>query len=579
MDMSAPEHIRAASVELKPLGDGRVLAIRTGASTGQIVLSDLAGKAIQLCRGFREAGFHEEQLSRALHQSPDAVRAVLAELRRHHLLEDQQSWVSRYGVAAGEGLARTPISTVGVVTRQTEGRWSTLDRCLGSIAAKAREYGHADGLRILIADDADSPAIRETVRARLANWRRGFPEVDVQYFGHEEKAALSAQAGPGLRFVLTGAISGEPLPAGAISTGANRNTLLYAAGRTQMICVDDDVHWNGCYRSGEGFKPGLRLDSKLSFDEPLLMFENPAGKLKHDPCDLLAECGKPFGSIPSGDIDWATTELDAADWTKLERGQARVRIAQIGLAGDCGGASPITNLMQMGRVATSLSEEQYRKLVLSRHELRVASQWTASHAKSIMSYCVALDNRSDTLPPFAPLGRNQDGVFGGLLRAIDAFAFTGFAPVAICHEPPEVRGYAPESLSTLPPMMLSDIVMMLVESLSAGVYSHRDGLAKLGEWLETLAQAPPKDYEQLIKTLRTKALEQFIQILEQTLKMFGSKPAFWVRDMQKLLRVVESHMASPQVGEVRERGAVWDTAAQQRYLEIFARGLQEWHLR
>jgi hypothetical protein len=571
---------RAANVELKALFGGQMLAIRSSPQGGQVVLSELAARALTLCRGFRTIELHEARLSRELRQPADAIRGILAELRRHELLEEQSAWLSRFGVNAVP--VTTAISTVGVVTCQNEGRWPTLDRCLRSIASNAREWGRASGLRILVADDADSPAIREAVRARLATWRREYPEIGLQYFGFEEKLALLSGAGAGLRFLLTGTTSDVALPHGAISTGANRNILSHAAGRVPMICVDDDVHWNGFYRAKEEFQPGLRLHSKVSFDEPMLFFDNPAGRLKSDPCDLLAEAARPFGPLPSSWIDWSTTELEPSDWNSLESGNAGVRVAQIGLAGDSGGASPILNLMHIGRVAASLTEEQYRKLVLSRMELRAASQWSASPARTVMSYCLALDNRLGTLPPFAPLGRNQDGVFGGLVRAVDRAAFTAFAPVAICHEPPEERGYAPDALYTLPPMLLADIVQMLVEMLSVKVFggscAAQGGLARLGEWLETIADAPPIEYERLIVRLRMTSLERFLQVLEDTLKLHGSKPGFWVRDMQKLLRVIESHLASPQVGEVQERGTVWDCNAQQQYLRSFAHGLKEWRV-
>ncbi len=78
------------------------------------------------------------------------------------------------------------------------------------------------------------------------------------------------------------------------------------------------------------------------------------------------------------------------------------------------------------------SETEYRKAIGSRRIFTASTLAAVSDTSQLMGYFLALDNRT-TLPPFPPLGRDQDGVFALWLRAADPLSF---------HRLPALRDHA-----------------------------------------------------------------------------------------------------------------------------------------
>ena len=85
------------------------------------------------------------------------------------------------------------------------------------------------------------------------------------------------------------------------------------------------------------------------------------------------------------------------------------------------------------------SEHLYARAKVSREVLRQISGYTISVVARFAGMNIGIDNRS-LLPPFLPVGRNEDGTFAMNLHLCVDDALVGHIPVAVLHSPSDLRG-------------------------------------------------------------------------------------------------------------------------------------------
>lgn len=262
----------------------------------------------------------------------------------------------------------------------TKGRPALLERCITSYAANA-ERNRRD-LSIAVLDDSPLMASGATSRILLRD-------------------RLAAAMG-------AGELYGDPVPAlldYALLTpgrGAARNVQqLMNVGRWYASADDDTVASMAlCGRGAAG-----------GGDAPLAL------SLRHDPTSRVSFANRreALTQVHPGELDVIApleTMLAAGAW-----------VAQLGQVGDCG----------MGRPG-------YLGLQ-TREVVRAAVQWTLCRGGHFMAICSAYDGTRD-LPPFYPVGRGEDAVFGQLLAARGGLI--GHAPYAIVHDPDDERSLVDE---------------------------------------------------------------------------------------------------------------------------------------
>jgi hypothetical protein len=122
---------------------------------------------------------------------------------------------------------------------------------------------------------------------------------------------------------------------------------------------------------------------------------------------------------------------------RLWGGQLRVTMA--GVLGDSGiGATGYLFVDAESQKRLTRSEAEYLAAVRSRQILRCVRRTTISEGTSFLAANLGLDNRS-LLPPFMPVQRNSDGLFGRLLRLCFRDAYMGHLPWAVLHDPERPR--------------------------------------------------------------------------------------------------------------------------------------------
>jgi hypothetical protein len=520
-------------------------------------------------RGFRTLREHAETAALRRGNTPGRdpqVLATLEDLKKQGLLISQEEFL---GLAGSKGGTVRALETICIPARKSS---VLVERCVRSYAAHARMFGRE--IRFAVAGPEAQPIVGE--RAEWLDRKR--VEAAIEDLG---RAGIERGVG---RFALTGEADG--LPAGiARTTGANRNALLLATRGEAFLSVDDDTLCG--LRHAPHAQSGFALLSRgTPFD---MWFEtNLPETVDAREVDLMAEMGRALGPAltlaKDSTIPLLPGEFEHRTMEKLCGGAAVARIAQLGLAGDAATDSPVGWLTSTGSTRERLIENEmgYRKAIGSRRIFTASVQAAVSDTAQLMGYCMALDNRA-YLPPFPPLGRDQDGVFALWLRAADPLSFTVFLPYAITHEPDEPRSFGPDAILVgTRGILLNDALRLLFGGL--GKAGPRESVEARLQWLGgemvAIADMAAGDFRNLLTERRLDALSHAISYYETALASHNSRPAWWARDMQLLIRACEQAMTGPDLLRLVETGAERpiddETAVLRTYVRWCGRLLREW---
>jgi acyl carrier protein len=405
------------------------------------------------------------------------------------------------------------IATVAIATA---GRPAALERCLAGLTRMLRQYDRAP--RILITDgseDAPAAAANRRIVDRAAQEYRGaiaLADRDaIQSF-----AARLVEAGFEKDLISFSLPGTDEFRLGS-RLGASRNLHLLATAGEAILSLDDDIDCR--------FAPAPELNAEgigvdLSADDPAQVWIYP------DRRTLLS-------TLPFGDYDLVAGHEKLLGQTTAE---ARVRVTLGGLAGDCGWGTPSCYLFiddaSFRRLAAT--DESYRAGVTSREMLRVAPRWLVSgRVENLIAATFAADGRTP-LPPFVPIGRGSDVVFGRLLKAIEPAAAFGHLPWAIQHEPIESRRFSPgEILRSASTTDVKGMFCALLTDRSVDWNrSARGDLAAARRHLTDLANLPAPDFLQQLIDGRTQQIDGEIEFLTQRLSSLGSVSPASRRDLE-----------------------------------------------
>jgi len=376
----------------------------------------------------------------------------------------------------------TGIATIGLITAD---RPAALRRSISSLAAECAAYGHHP--RIVVVDGSRLPDNRAETRAAVTAVARTTGHR-AEYLGVDEAADFTG------RLIGAGAEQDWLTPGGI---GANRNLLLLLTAGEDVLCVDDDVvckTWMPAHA-----KEGLVVTGHHHQFREMTFFPNRSAALDAIVAarvDLLAAHGRLLGHSLASLVRGFGSETDLSTTCGhllsglVHGGSHVVKATFAGLAGDDGGYCPHRRLFSPPFLRDRLWSDfdQFRTSMTSREMIKVATSALITHDANFQTYCMGLSNRS-MVPPFMPVGRNEDGVFGAMLAAHDPATAFGHIPVGILHDsdrPPE-RTEVP--MLSARESRLAELVIHLVRRCSSALVSPSPAvrLQRLGEMLVDVA--------------------------------------------------------------------------------------------
>ena len=447
-----------------------------------------------------------------------------------------QTWLPVYrppragGSSEGFPIDRRTITTVGVVTRD---RLPSLTACLESYLGNCQR--HSRSPEFVVADDSSREEAADRTKAalrRLADQSK----ARVRYAGRQQKirfaAALATESAVSPEIIHFALFGDERR---ALSTGANRNSLLLDAAGELMLTVDDDTL--------------CRVAEAPGRETALTFFSG------YDPTEFwfFPDRRRAMQSVSFVDADLlgchdALLGSAVADLQGSAETPGSVTMTLHGLVGDSGMASPryYLTLGGVSRDRLVASQHVYQSALRSREILRTVRQPTVTAGPFCMTTFLGMDNRQ-SLPPFFPVERNSDGIFGHMLRKCVDGSHVAFLPWVLLHAPEPARSFSPDDLwGEAKTVRLSDIVI-------AGVLGHEtpseavptaarlDDLGKHLQWLGSLPLSAFEEYVGGVQNLRDFAV---VTALHGQLQTYGASPGFWADDVSRLIELMSNASAA-----------------------------------
>jgi FkbH-like protein len=432
------------------------------------------------------------------------------------------------------------IATVAMVTCE---RPSALARGLGSYLENCAR--HDRSAEFVVMDDSGSPDARAAYRDLLASVART-QEAKIFYAGVDQKAAyVEALAARGLppsvvRFALA--------PGRASTAGANRNALLLHTAGEPVFTADDDTICQ--IAAAPSPKDGLAAAAGVDPAEHWFFPDRASalGAVSFVDRDVLAGhealLGRDVQSLLAAHPD--PSGEHAQERARLAASGGRVVATFNGLVGDSGWGAPFGSwLSPMGYLAMRgpslqrlcASPAGYGATVTSREVVRVVDRLHVGDPSFSMMGFAGLDNRW-LLPPFCPIGRGEDNVFGAVLAASTPGARVGHLPWVLVHAPIEPRRFwTGEMARTAGSTDLGRILVELVRScdIEPGLSDPAARLRALGAYLVELATRPRPDFEAVVRARLAAANQALATWLEAGLTAAGDAPSFWAEDVRRYL--------------------------------------------
>jgi hypothetical protein len=545
--------------------------------TGRIVECDgTIVSILEACQGCRPLDEHRSvSIQRTPGVEMSAVRDVLSQLVTAGLLSEYVRPPGQRNHPARASSFRVP-STLAIVTAD---RSAHLRRCTQSFLAHFKKHGHA--VRLLVVDGSQRRECRNANRAALHECTAESPGridlIDAERLETILQRLGQAAGSAGGRFLLTGG-----------TTGANRNIALLATAGEDVLMVDDDVVCEPWQCEGQRDEVGLAGHS-----DPRHLAYFPARQDAIEAAtpaavDLLAAHGRLLGRTVdelAACHELAGLASACNHMTAAAAGQQvlRIRATFAGLAGDTGTYSPQTLLFSTGRWKAALSvQTTYDLAFRSRECHRIADAYAVTHDPQFMATCVALDNRAAT-PPFMPVGRNEDGVFGVMWTICDPTVAYAHVPYGVIHDSDRPSAWSRPRNEAACETRISEALIAMLQSYAHGamVNASADRMSVLGRWFEEIGTLRQDAFRSLLTRALLERRQRELRHVDSAVSGFEEYPEYWVRDLiayrEELLGSMASEVFFTPLEFRRDVSEDAGLFGVQAFVSSLGAGLREWN--
>ena len=538
-------------------------------------LDALAGRVLSCCHGMKTPEAHATAAWQAgTTADPSTMRRAVEQLVELGLLRRGAARPS--GAGTGASASPAPVSTVAIITAD---RPQSVERCLRSVIGHATTFGHTprvvvvDGSRTLA--DATAAAVGRVGKATGGK---------VTYVGRSEAGVL--------RHMLARHVPESVLRFGLTpgSIGSNRNLASLLTAGTRVLMVDDDVlcePW-----ALEGHDDTVTFGGHVDTRE-WRFFPTRSAALAaatRVDADLFSAHGRLLGRSLDDIVGSSHAPMDLGDaCTHLlramaERGESRVRATLTGVAGDSARYCAHRLLLCPGTIREILMSDRaaFESALTSREVHHIARRTIVTHDSTCVTYCLGLENDHMT-PPFMPVGRSEDTVFGAMLGFIDAAALFAHLPYGIVHDSDRPSTYqSNDRLLSARQTRVSEFLLAMMAVIAPATFSTSaaDRLKHLGRGLMDIGEQDVDEFANLVREtalmLRCRPLAQ----LDSAMAVDSRWPDHWRSAIGEYAEAFRAHAASPEFFvpiEFREASSV-DAAFRrmQAFVRDFGALIQAW---
>ncbi len=315
------------------------------------------------------------------------------------------------------------------------------------------------------------------------------------------------------------------------TAGASRNAALLDTVGEKIFMADDDT------RGRTVVQPEHNTNVRLGGHE--------------DPTDIRFFETRSAAKLAA---EWKQVDLFGQVESFLGAGQGIIRLASCGVIGDSGFYSP-AHLLWMASPETTArlreSDAVFSIALHSREVIRLVPEPTITRGTVCMATTLGLDNRQ-LLPPFLPVGRNEDGLFGNLMLRCFPEACTVHLPFGVSHEAPENRPYhrLPHEPQTI---RLSELIILLLSACTA------DDFRALGAHLVEVSSSPER-FVQYARQIVAGARSALLRKIEERWAAFQPMSPLWRTQTDTLRTRLQELIDSPDCWQPLELQDARETA-------------------
>jgi hypothetical protein len=498
---------RAIPFRLRALGFG-MYALSPVFKECSFLLSTFQAQVLSNCYEFRSLAMHCENCALLLKDQPiNDITGIVRDLIDKGLIVSEEQFYKLIPHGAD------PCATITALVIPTANRLDSVLAALNSILDNMDRHAWKHP-RIVILDDSDDEASRVKLLHELSRIAAQGNRT-IMYAGKIEKKAFAQRLKRvGIHpDVIAFAVFGNP-DNGPGLIGANRNCSLIETLGECFVTSDDDIVWRAARHPV--FSESLRVTGD-GFAQDVWVAEDRRDALHKAnwmPVNILGEheqlLGISLGNLLSSnnqDAGFVSDQNANGVLISAVRGEGIVTLTMPGIVGDCGRVSPRWMLLSNGRTGenTLQSKTAFDLALRSREIIAVASGQVITQGRFCMGYNLGLDNRL-LLPPFVPISRGEDGVFGTTLSTLYPNSFTGHLPFAVLHDSRGYRSY-PQRTS----FRIVEFVNSLLRTYRMPRPAMRDAALKgFGSYLLELANTETRHFcasiSELVQTFRISEL-------------------------------------------------------------------------
>lgn len=445
-----------------------------------------------------------------------------------------------------EYTAVEPAAPVVVII--TWERPEALERLLKSIVANC-DTGQFH--RLYVMDDSrrsDNIVQNQALTAKFAEQFK----VTLQYFGQVEQQSL-----------LNGLAKRLPEHEDAIrfladqsrwrdhwTSGLTRNLALLVSCGHRLVMIDDDtvcdVYMPPLAKPNISFSDDPREADFYANENDWASQHQP---INPDPINRHMQClGLSFSEAltvlgqnnlqPAGFVNATALQI-----SELQP-ESRVLITECGSLG-CPGTNSNTWLPDMAPVSLKRMLRSKKKTT---HALGSRKVWSGRNQPHFaprpnMSQITGFDNR-EMLPPYLPIMRGEDRLFGCMLDFIFPTAVTLDYPWAIPHLPMPERGWRNKDLDFTPaasfPVFPFEKILEYKSSCLSS--SPVDRLSGLSAWFNDMAAAAPESLSAMYSDTRMQSVSVQLQHLSSLLSSAESAPVDWQNYLRNGIRQLNTDL-------------------------------------
>lgn len=443
------------------------------------------------------------------------------------------------------------ITTIGIPTRD---RPELLSRSVNSFLTNTLNHGRETTFTVV--DDSRETAMQTKNREILSDISANFGR-NIYYAGIKERRnyckLLSDYVGLPPDIIEFAFLGDDRCD---YSYGSNRNTLLVHSVGEVCLQTDDDTICK--IAPSPNIDRGLALSSANHLNEFWFYASRSAafGSVTPIEKDLLSIheklLGKPVCDAIKLNIDdginaaqpLLMNDINSDFIENMQLPDAKIAVTYVGSVGDSGlrkNYNAARLFLKNGNFERLIrSKHEYSMNINTRNIVRTARYNTINKSNLFINMCTGLDNRN-LLPPFMPVQRKDDGIFGRVLRLCFPQAFSGFLPYVIYHDPPEDRSEAKqEPFKSLKYFRMNDILDILISFYQSRLTcpNSAKNITILGQLLEELSIQPSAEFKEFILTKLYESISIKIKIAKCTLDENSGDPIYWRQDMNRCLSIL-----------------------------------------